>query len=66
MVLMVGRTGVGEKGAEDWSVRSGMDDDGEARAGSEVKKAIEEISAVDVVVVVSRYYGGESRVTKGG
>ena len=43
---------------EDWVVRMGSDDDDEKNAGATVKRVLEEAGAVDVAVVVSRYYGG--------
>ena len=56
--LKVGKTGAGEGGEEDWVVRMGSDDDDEKNAGATVKRVLEEAGAVDVAVVVSRYYGG--------
>lgn len=58
MTLKVGKTGVEEN---DWTVKTGGDDDGEKNASNEVHKAIKELAAVDVVVVVSRLYGGTQR-----
>lgn len=53
-----GRDGLG--GEDDWVVKYGSDDDGEKNGGNTIRKAIEEAGGVDVVVIVSRYYGGAS------
>ncbi|KAK4698884.1 hypothetical protein P7C70_g7384, partial [Phenoliferia sp. Uapishka_3] len=55
MVLKVGKTGEDEG---DWVVRYGSEDDGEKSSGATLRKCLEEEAAVDVCVVVSRYYGG--------
>ena len=56
MSLKVGRDGLG--GEEDWTVKTGGDDDGEKGAAREIHNAIQKEAAVDVAVVVSRLYGG--------
>lgn len=58
MALKAGRDGL--KGADDWTVRSGGDDDGEKGGAACIKKALEESGGqgVDCAVVVSRWYGG--------
>ncbi|GAA6060581.1 hypothetical protein JCM10212_006816 [Sporobolomyces blumeae] len=56
MTLRVGRDGL--KGEDDWTVRSGGDDDGEKQGASHVQAAIQASAAIDVAVVVSRLYGG--------
>lgn len=57
MSLKVGKNGLGE---DDWTVRTGGDDDGEKGGMREVHSAITKEAAVDVAVVVSRLYGGRS------
>lgn len=59
LVLRSGRTGLGEEGERDWIVKCGMDDDGENRGGDSIRAVLEERKELDVVVVVSRWYGGE-------
>jgi hypothetical protein len=60
MALKAGRDGL--KGDDDWTVRIGGDDDGEKGGSAAIKACIEKEGGVDVCVVVSRWYGGESRV----
>lgn len=57
MTLKVGKNGLG--GEEDWTVKTGGDDDGEKGGSREIHNAIQKEAAVDVAVVVSRLYGGE-------
>ncbi|GAA5991627.1 hypothetical protein JCM5350_007780 [Sporobolomyces pararoseus] len=56
MTLKVGKNGLG--GEEDWTVKTGGDDDGEKGGSREIHNAIQKEAAVDVAVVVSRLYGG--------
>lgn len=56
MTLKVGKNGLG--GEDDWTVKTGGDDDGEKGGSREVHHAIQKEAAVDVAVVVSRLYGG--------
>ncbi|GAA5901593.1 YigZ family protein [Sporobolomyces salmoneus] len=56
MSLKVGKNGLG--GEDDWTVKTGGDDDGEKGGSREVQSAIQKEAAVDVAVVVSRLYGG--------
>ncbi|GAA5842235.1 hypothetical protein JCM3766R1_005077 [Sporobolomyces carnicolor] len=56
MSLKVGKNGLG--GEDDWTVKTGGDDDGEKGGSREVHNAIQSQAAVDVAVVVSRLYGG--------
>lgn len=58
MELRVGKDGL--SGAEeDWTVRTGGDDDEEKNGSNTIKKCLEEQGSVDVAVVISRYYGGK-------
>jgi putative IMPACT (imprinted ancient) family translation regulator len=57
MSLKVGKDGLG--GEDDWTTKTGGDDDGEKGGGAQVRKSVEEAGGVDVAVVVSRWYGGE-------
>ncbi|KNC96968.1 uncharacterized protein SPPG_07788 [Spizellomyces punctatus DAOM BR117] len=54
--LKPGKTGL--EGPDDFGVVSGYDDDGEKWAGSKIAKILEQFQVVDVVVIVSRWYGG--------
>lgn len=54
--LKVGRDGLG--GPNDFGLEEGSDDDGERWGGDRVLKAMREVGAVDLLVVVSRWYGG--------
>ncbi|KAI8825105.1 ribosomal protein S5 domain 2-type protein [Fimicolochytrium jonesii] len=56
LALKSGRSGLG--GPDDFRAVTGWDDDGEKWAGSRVVKLLEKWQAVDVLVVVSRWYGG--------
>lgn len=58
MSLKLGKTGLG--GEDDWTTKVGSEDDGEKGGGSQVRRSIEEGGGVDVAVVVSRWYGGQS------
>lgn len=55
--LKPGKSGL--SGEDDWTVKTGSEDDGEKGGGNTIRRAIEEAGGVDVVVVVSRYYGGQ-------
>ncbi|TPX66814.1 hypothetical protein SpCBS45565_g04205 [Spizellomyces sp. 'palustris'] len=54
--LKPGKTGL--EGPDDFGIVSGYDDDGEKWAGSKIAKVLQEFNVVDVVVIVSRWYGG--------
>lgn len=56
LALKRGRNGLG--GPEDFGLEEGQEDDGEKHGGREIAKAIKELGATDVLVVVSRWYGG--------
>lgn len=55
--LKPGRTGRG--GPNDFGVEQGQEDDGEAWGADKVARVIRELGASDVLVIVSRWYGGE-------
>ena len=55
--LKRGRTGLA--GPDDFSLQEGKEDDGERWGGDRVLKVAREEGASDVLVVVSRWYGGE-------
>ena len=57
MQLKPGRSGRG--GAGDFGTAQGAEDDGEKWGGGRVMRAVREAGASDVLVVVSRWYGGE-------
>ncbi|SCV68202.1 BQ2448_323 [Microbotryum intermedium] len=57
MALRNGRNGLG--GEEDWFVKSGGEDDGEKGGSRTIVGVLEKRGEIDVVVVVSRWYGGE-------
>ncbi|PWN29099.1 hypothetical protein BDZ90DRAFT_210386, partial [Jaminaea rosea] len=56
LALKRGRDGLG--GPNDYGLEEGSDDDGERWGGDRVLKAMREVGAVDLLVVVSRWYGG--------
>ncbi|GAA5892838.1 hypothetical protein JCM6882_000592 [Rhodosporidiobolus microsporus] len=49
----------GLESEEDWAVRDGGEDDGEKDGGSTIREVLRREGAVDVMVVVSRLYGGQ-------
>ncbi|GAA5820884.1 hypothetical protein JCM11251_001862 [Rhodosporidiobolus azoricus] len=53
----VGKSGL--ESEEDWTVRDGGDDDGEKDGASTVRDVLRREGQVDVMVVVSRLYGGQ-------
>ncbi|SNX87093.1 uncharacterized protein MEPE_05803 [Melanopsichium pennsylvanicum] len=55
--LKRGRTGLA--GPDDFSLQEDKEDDGERWGGDRVLKVVKEEGASDVLVVVSRWYGGE-------
>ncbi|KAJ9474907.1 UPF0029 domain-containing protein [Pseudozyma hubeiensis] len=55
--LKRGRSGLG--GPDDFSLQEDKEDDGERWGGDRVLKVVREEGASDVLVVVSRWYGGE-------
>ncbi|KAK0559692.1 hypothetical protein OC844_004242 [Tilletia horrida] len=55
-VLKFGRDG--SRGAVDWAPWEGADDDGERWAAQKIAKVIQDEKADDVLVFVSRWYGG--------
>lgn len=57
MQLKPGRSGLG--GAGDFGTAQGAEDDGEKWGGGRVMRVVREAGASDVLVVVSRWYGGE-------
>lgn len=57
MQLKTGRTGMG--GPSDFGIAQGVEDDGEKWGGDRVMRAVRDLGASDVLVVVSRWYGGE-------
>ncbi|KAK7676755.1 hypothetical protein QCA50_020278 [Cerrena zonata] len=57
MSLKGGKSGLG--GPDDFEVASGSDDDGEKYAGGRILKVMQAEGALDAVVIVSRWYGGE-------
>ncbi|CAO1631473.1 unnamed protein product [Parajaminaea phylloscopi] len=54
--LKRGRDGLG--GPNDYGLEEGHDDDGERWGGEKILRAMKEMGAVDLLVVVSRWYGG--------
>lgn len=55
--LKPGRTGL--QGPNDFGVEQGQDDDGEHWGAEKIMRVIRELGASDVLVIVSRWYGGE-------
>ncbi|KAL4399255.1 GCN2-mediated signaling protein [Malassezia pachydermatis] len=55
--LKPGRTGLG--GPSDFGIEQGKEDDGEAWGSDKVARVLREQGASDVLVIVSRWYGGE-------
>ncbi|KAI3625167.1 hypothetical protein CBS9595_000528 [Malassezia furfur] len=55
--LKPGRTGL--QGPNDFGIEQGLEDDGEHWGAEKVMRVIRELGASDVLVVVSRWYGGE-------
>ncbi|EJD01899.1 ribosomal protein S5 domain 2-like protein [Fomitiporia mediterranea MF3/22] len=56
MVLKKGKDGLG--GPDDFELTSRKDDDGEDRGGQSILRAMEKEGVIDVVVIVSRWFGG--------
>ncbi|UZJ55135.1 hypothetical protein CBS101457_004455 [Exobasidium rhododendri] len=56
LALKTGRTGL--NGPEDFGLEEGLEDDGERFGAKEIAKVIKQLGATDVLVVVSRWYGG--------
>lgn len=56
LALKRGRDGLG--GPEDFGLEEGQEDDGEKYGAKEIAKAIKIFGATDVLVIVSRWYGG--------
>lgn len=54
--LKRGRNGLG--GPNDFGLEEKSDDDGERWAGDKILKTMKEMGAVDMLVIVSRWYGG--------
>ncbi|PKI83837.1 hypothetical protein MVES1_002357 [Malassezia vespertilionis] len=54
--LKRGRSGLG--GPDDFGIEQGTEDDGESWGAEKVMRVIRELGASDVMVVVSRWYGG--------
>ena len=57
MQLKAGRNGMG--GPSDFGTAQGVEDDGEKWGGDRVMRAVRNLGASDVLVIVSRWYGGE-------
>ena len=57
MQLKPGRTGLG--GPSDFGTEQGQEDDGEQWGSDKVMRVVRELGASDVLVIVSRWYGGE-------
>ncbi|PWN41004.1 hypothetical protein IE81DRAFT_292537 [Ceraceosorus guamensis] len=57
-VLKLKRGRDGLSGPGDWEIDQGCEDDGEKAGGRAVLRAIEKTGASDVLVIVSRWYGG--------
>jgi len=55
--LKPGRTGL--NGPRDFGIEQGKEDDGETWGADKIMRVIRELGASDVLVVVSRWYGGE-------
>ncbi len=55
--LKSGRDGTG--GPDDFRIEEGNEDDGEKWGSGYIKKAMEELGAIDCICIVSRWYGGE-------
>ncbi|GAA98134.1 uncharacterized protein L969DRAFT_85938 [Mixia osmundae IAM 14324] len=58
ITLRPGKNGLGEQGDEDFEVAAGSHNDGEDRAGPTMLNVLEKEGVVDVVVIVSRWFGG--------
>lgn len=56
--LKRGRNGLG--GPNDYGIEEKSDDDGERWGGDKILRAMREMGAVDLLVVVSRWYGGQN------
>ncbi|KAF8521275.1 ribosomal protein S5 domain 2-type protein [Hysterangium stoloniferum] len=56
MTLKAGRTGL--DGPDDFQVQAGSEDDGEKYGGSKILRIMQKEGILDVVIVVSRWYGG--------
>lgn len=56
LALKQGRNGLG--GPEDFGLEEGQEDDGERYGAKEIAKVIRTYGATDVLVIVSRWYGG--------
>ncbi|WFC99338.1 hypothetical protein MYAM1_002082 [Malassezia yamatoensis] len=57
MQLKPGRTGL--QGPNDFGIEHGLEDDGEKWGAEKIMRVITELGASDVLVIVSRWYGGE-------
>lgn len=57
--FMALRSGKDGTAPEDWTSKLAGDDDGEKGGSSAIKRCLESSGAVDVAVVVSRWYGGK-------
>ncbi|EKD02717.1 hypothetical protein A1Q2_02947 [Trichosporon asahii var. asahii CBS 8904] len=57
LVLKEGRDGT--QGEDDYQLLEAMDDDGERYGGDRVLKVLNEVGAVDVIVVCARWFGGD-------
>ncbi|WFD43431.1 hypothetical protein MPSI1_002093 [Malassezia psittaci] len=57
MQLKPGRTGL--QGPNDFGIEQGLEDDGEKWGAEKIMRVITELGASDVLVIVSRWYGGE-------
>lgn len=56
LALKRGRSGL--NGPDDFGLEEGLEDDGERFGAKEIAKVIKQLGATDVLVVVSRWYGG--------
>jgi hypothetical protein len=56
LALKRGRSGL--NGPEDFGLEEGLEDDGERYGAKAIEKVIKQLGATDVLVVVSRWYGG--------
>ncbi|KZT21454.1 ribosomal protein S5 domain 2-like protein [Neolentinus lepideus HHB14362 ss-1] len=56
MMLKDGKTGL--DGVDDFEVQSGWEDDGERYGGNKILKVMQTEGVIDVIVIVSRWYGG--------
>lgn len=56
LALKIGRTGL--NGPDDYGLEEGAEDDGEKYGAQKITRAIKQLGATDVLVIVSRWYGG--------